>query len=76
MQLINSLGCKGCHTINGSGATLAPDLTEVGTRMTTQEMANRLLIETNSPAGFMPAYHWLTDEQRLMIGQYLYLLEK
>ncbi len=75
-QLVDSLGCKACHRISGSGATLAPDLAEVGNRMTTREIANRLLVETNSPAGFMPAYHWLTDEERLMLGQYLHQLEK
>jgi nitric oxide reductase subunit C len=31
-QLYNSLGCSGCHMINGIGGTTGPDLTRVGSR--------------------------------------------
>jgi nitric oxide reductase subunit C len=31
-QLYNSLGCSGCHMINGIGGTTGPDLTSVGSR--------------------------------------------
>jgi nitric oxide reductase subunit C len=31
-QLYNSLGCSGCHMVNGIGGTTGPDLTRVGSR--------------------------------------------
>jgi nitric oxide reductase subunit C len=31
-QLYNSLGCSGCHMVNGIGGTTGPELTKVGAR--------------------------------------------
>ncbi|MFK5925208.1 MAG: hypothetical protein QM483_01130 [Desulfuromusa sp.] len=75
LELIHALGCKGCHMISGDGGSLAQDLTQIGSRLTANQIEAHL---TADPAtrtkGFMPSYHSLpaTDLQR--IGEYLYNL--
>lgn len=75
MQLIQALGCKGCHTIKGQGGSLAPDLTQIGSRMTALQIRDQLVAPVNhQPEGFMPSYSTLRTEQLETISQYLYNL--
>jgi cytochrome c553 len=76
LDLINSSGCKGCHRIADEGATLAPALTRRETPLSTAEIINRLSAGSNKDDAFMPAYHWLTDEQQQAIARYLSHLQK
>lgn len=74
-QLIESLGCRGCHQIQGYGGSLATDLTEVGSRMTVTEIAE--FLSTHPRAGenhMMPTYSTLTSEEREKLSTYLYNL--
>lgn len=41
-KLVGEKGCRACHTINGRGATLAPDLTFVGDKSTEQYDYSRI----------------------------------
>jgi len=72
LELIHALGCKGCHTINGSGGSLAVDLNEVGKHLTLTQIKARLTA-TTAPAGkkFMPYYKSLTDADLILISSYL-----
>ena len=76
VDLIHALGCKGCHTIQGDGGTLAPDLTDIGSRMTATQM-QQLLVQMHPAANndkFMPAYTSVSAEDLKLISHYLYQL--
>ncbi|MBD1401059.1 c-type cytochrome [Pelovirga terrestris] len=74
-QLVESLGCRGCHRIQDFGGNLAPDLTAIGTRLTTAEIAEQLT--SHSRPGehqLMPSYTSLTTEEINKLSSYLYQL--
>ena len=75
MDLINVLGCKGCHQIYGKGSSLSTDLTTVGHRLTAAQIEAFLSDETETRTeGFMPRYRSLSDSERQRISEYLYNL--
>ncbi|RMF47309.1 MAG: hypothetical protein D6751_03050 [Deltaproteobacteria bacterium] len=37
--LLNALGCKGCHLLQGQGGHLAPELDRVGSHMTRERLS-------------------------------------
>ena len=76
VQLIHELGCKGCHRIQDQGASLAPDLTQVGSRMTPTEIQQRLKQHGNQANGsFRPAYRSLSPADSERISRYLHQLK-
>lgn len=75
LELIQSLGCKGCHFIAEEGATTAPSLTNRATPLSKEAIVTRLTEGRKTDNAFMPAYHWLTGAQRQAIAQYLIQLE-
>jgi mono/diheme cytochrome c family protein len=75
MELIQTLGCKGCHTIKGDGGSLAADLTQIGSRMTAEQIYAQLIAKPDSrKTGFMPSYGTLARKQLEAISNYLYNL--
>jgi cytochrome c2 len=73
--LIQALGCKGCHTINKNGGTLAPDLTQIGSRMTAAQIHSHLVAHSDTQTkGFAPSYSTLNEQNLKLISQYLYNL--
>jgi mono/diheme cytochrome c family protein len=74
-QLIESLGCRGCHRIQNFGGSLGPDLTAVGTRLTTTEIAEWLATHPRAGASqMMPSYSTLSAEEIDKLSSYLYNL--
>lgn len=50
-------GCGGCHTFRGSGGGLAPDLSEVGSRMDAASIRSQITRPAaGNPASRMPAF--------------------
>ncbi len=47
--LLNALGCKGCHQLEGQGGSLAPRLDRVGSRLT-RERLSQMFQKTDQPA--------------------------
>ena len=72
-KLVHSLGCMGCHSINGTGGTIAPDLSH--------EVAkghSKIWIITqvrdpkkHDPTSIMPAFTNISDQQVADIADYL-----
>lgn len=76
LQLIHELGCKGCHRIQDEGGTLAPDLTQIGSRMAPAEIQQRLEQHGNPVKGrFRPAYASLSPADSELISRYLHQLQ-
>lgn len=74
-QLVESLGCRGCHRIQDFGGSLAPDLTAIGTRLTTAEITERLASHSRSGKDrLMPSYTTLSTEEINKLSSYLYQL--
>jgi len=75
VQLVESLGCRGCHRIQGYGGSSAADLTQVGTRLTTAEIATFLAPHPGVGASrSMPIYTTLSAEEIDKLSNYLYNL--
>ena len=73
LKLIDVLGCKGCHSISGEGGSLAPDLTQIGSRMSVKQIKEQLITEpAMRTKGFMPSYHSLSEDELERISKYLY----
>lgn len=61
--LINSLGCKGCHTFEGSGGSIGPALDGAGKHLSEDQIREKLLEPKKSnPKSMMPAYGHLAKE--------------
>lgn len=72
-QLFDTLGCTGCHMVNGQGGRVGPDLSDEANKgrsrpwLTTQ-MRNP---KANNPPTTMPSYDSLSDEQVNDLTDYL-----
>ncbi len=59
-ELINALGCRGCHRFEGNGGSIGPSLDRVGRRYDRQAVLRLLRtpppVETGTP---MPTYAFL-----------------
>ncbi len=71
-QLINSLGCKGCHQLDGAGGTLGPGLDKVGERLSADEIRAQMQDpKTKNPASFMPSFAHLPEQDMKLLVEYL-----
>lgn len=75
-RLINALGCKGCHKLEGDGGTLAPELDHIGTRMTRDQISKHLANHTSAHKnGFMPSYNTTSQAELKLLSDFLYNLQ-
>ncbi len=58
-------GCSKCHTIDGQGGTIGPDLSDVGAEMTLTQLRDALTTETPITAGYKPVTVALTNGQTI-----------
>ncbi|MEW6001222.1 MAG: cytochrome b N-terminal domain-containing protein [Nitrospirota bacterium] len=72
-QLFQSLGCGGCHRINGVGGTIGPDLSNEGSQGRTREWLSVQIRNPREhfPNSVMPAFTSLTDEEVNALVDYL-----
>lgn len=54
-------GCIKCHTINGQGGRIGPDLSNVGAEMTLKHLRDSLTTETPMVLGYKPVTVMLTN---------------
>lgn len=75
-RLINALGCKGCHTLEGDGGSLAPELDHIGSRMTRAQIKKHLAAHAESrKKGFMPSYNTTPQAELTLLSNFLYNLQ-
>lgn len=48
--IINAAGCLGCHKLEGTGGPIAPDLTHVGSRRSSESIRRKILDPASSTA--------------------------
>ncbi len=72
-KLMTSLGCDGCHSINGKGGTVGPDLSDESSRGHSREwLADQVgNPKSHNPNTIMPPYPTLTRDQLNQIVDYL-----
>lgn len=72
-NLVKTLGCLGCHTINGEGGKVGPDLSAEGTRQRTPEWLAEQIKDPKSHnrASVMPSFSQLKDEEIETLVDYL-----
>src|SRR5258708_10100001 len=46
--IIQAAGCLGCHTLDGQGGRIAPDLTHVGAHRSTESIRKKILAPISS----------------------------
>ncbi len=74
-RLINALGCKGCHRLEGAGGSLAPELDKIGSRMTREQIRNHMTAHASSrQGGFMPSYNTTSQAELENLSEFLYNL--
>ena len=80
MTIIRGAGCTACHTINGEGGKIGPDLSHVGSRLSQNLIRESILLPDAKTAkgfekfkGVMPKTfgHQLTGEQLEALVQFL-----
>lgn len=69
-ELVNSLGCKGCHKVEGKGGSVGPALDGVGKRLSADQIQKKLLDpKTTNPKSTMPSYkHLPQDDLKAVVG--------
>lgn len=71
-NLINSLGCKGCHSFDGSGANFAPSLDKLGNRLTAAQIKAKLLDPSRGgQESMMPSYSQFDPQQIEILADFL-----
>ncbi|BCR06119.1 c-type cytochrome [Desulfuromonas versatilis] len=71
-ELINALGCKGCHQFNGEGGNLGPALDQVGARLTSGQLRAKLVDPKASvPTSIMPSFSHMAEEDLKVLTEYL-----
>ncbi len=75
-RLVNALGCKGCHKLEGDGGSLAPELDHIGSRMTRDQINQHLAAHADSrQKGFMPSYNTTSQAELTLLSNFLYNLQ-
>jgi ubiquinol-cytochrome c reductase cytochrome b subunit len=71
-ELINSLGCKGCHQLDGEGGTLGPAFKGVGSRLKEKDIREQLVNpKGKNPNTMMPAFANLPEKDLKVLVDYL-----
>jgi ubiquinol-cytochrome c reductase cytochrome b subunit len=72
-KLFNSLGCSGCHRVNGTGGTAGPDLSHEALRGRTRQWLTTQIQDpqAHDPNTIMPAFASLSRQQTNQLVDYL-----
>jgi mono/diheme cytochrome c family protein len=72
-KLFETIGCVGCHTVNGQGGNVGPNLSDEANKGRTRQWLTTQIENprTNDPQSIMPAYNNLSAEQISDLVDYL-----
>jgi ubiquinol-cytochrome c reductase cytochrome b subunit len=72
-RLVASLGCNGCHSINGRGGAVGPDLSDESRRGHSRSWLASQVVnpKSHNPGSIMPPYPTLGDTQLNQVVDYL-----
>jgi ubiquinol-cytochrome c reductase cytochrome b subunit len=72
-KLFDSLGCLGCHSVNGTGGNVGPDLSNEASRDRSRNWLVTQIRDSKShyPNSIMPAFTTLNDQQVNQLVDYL-----
>jgi len=66
-ELVDRLGCIGCHSLHGKGGDRGPAWDGVGTRLTPEAIETQIV----SPQGRMPSFAQIKPEELKAVVNYL-----
>ena len=66
-DLVDRLGCLGCHSLHGKGGDRGPAWDGLGTRLTPESIEKQIV----SPQGRMPSYAQLKPDELKALVTYL-----
>jgi mono/diheme cytochrome c family protein len=77
-ELFDTIGCMGCHMINGNGGRVGPDLSDEADKGRSRQWLTTQIRDpkSNDPGSIMPAYNNLSDEKINDLVDYLMTLSK
>lgn len=76
-KVIQKRACNICHSFNGAGGLVGPDLTQVGVRRTEEWLFNWLSAPPLIlPGTDMPKFEWESDQEIMDVIAYLVSLKK
>jgi ubiquinol-cytochrome c reductase cytochrome b subunit len=75
--LFQSLGCTACHTVEGKGGKIGPDLSDEGSRNRVKEWLTEQIRDPKShnPNSVMPSFKSLKENEVLSLVEYLLSLK-
>ena len=77
-ELFNTVGCMGCHTVNGKGGTVGPNLSDEADKGKSRQWLATQIRDPKShdPETIMPSYSYLSNEKVNDLVDYLMTLSK
>ena len=77
-ELFDTIGCMGCHIVNGKGGVVGPDLSDEADKGRSRQWLTTQIRDpkSNDPASIMPAYNNLSEEKIKDLVDYLMTLSK
>lgn len=75
-ELFNTVGCMGCHTVNGKGGTVGPNLSDEADKGKSRQWLATQIRDPKShdPETIMPSYSYLSNEKVNDLVDYLITL--
>jgi len=71
-QLLNALGCKGCHYFEDGGGSIGPALDGIGKRLGAAAIKTKMLHpKKNNPDSIMPDYGYLPPADLAAVAAFL-----
>lgn len=72
LEMLNALGCKGCHLLADNGGSFGPPLDGVGSRLGREQIRRQLVDPKGiNPSSLMPSFAHLAAEDLDTLSGYL-----
>ena len=77
-KLFESIGCMGCHTVNGKGGNVGPNLSDIADKGKSRQWLTTQIENPreNDPQSIMPSYNNLSEKQVSDLVDYILTLSE